>query len=166
MAKNHDKIPQHIYYFRAGVSDGNYAKLEAEVSAIKAAASALAGGNSSCPEVTLIVAEKRFNFRPFPPTYRAKDYVNNSGEIIPSRIRDNDILLASYSDSREQKPETGEKKKGSIKPSDPTYYFVVRNGSPKNDAGSNGEVNGSVPMLQTLVSQHIEVHFPTHFNQT
>ncbi len=85
------KLPPHVYYFRDGVSEGQYtALLKQEVADLKKAMSQAAGGKSPYqPKFTVVVAEKRHHIRFFPsPGPSTSD---KNGNPVPGTIVDRDV---------------------------------------------------------------------------
>ncbi|CAD6579499.1 MAG: hypothetical protein ASARMPRED_009159 [Alectoria sarmentosa] len=82
--------PKHLYYFRDGVSEGQYtALLKQEVADIKQLMDEMGQrdpGNK--PKVTVVVAEKRHHIRFFPPQGMAGD---KNGNPVPGTLVEHDV---------------------------------------------------------------------------
>lgn len=85
---NNKKLPEHILYYRDGVSEGQFSQVKAvELSAIKRACQIM--GDPSI-EVTLIIVQKRHHTRFFPdPKKRTTDRNNN---VTPGTVVDSEIV--------------------------------------------------------------------------
>ncbi|XP_063699495.1 protein argonaute-2-like [Culicoides brevitarsis] len=85
----HNRLPEHILYYRDGVSEGQFAHvIEIEVSAIKKACAILGKPNI---EVTVMIVQKRHHTRFFPdPKKNTMDRYNNvtPGTVVDSVIVD------------------------------------------------------------------------------
>ncbi|KAF6219194.1 hypothetical protein HO133_005019 [Letharia lupina] len=95
--------PKHLYYFRDGVSEGQYtALLKQEVADIKQLMDEMGQrdpGNK--PKMTVVVAEKRHHIRFFPPQGMAGDKNGNPvpGTLVERDVThpwENDIYLCSH----------------------------------------------------------------------
>ena len=82
------KLPAHVYYFRDGVSEGQFIKLlYTEVADLKRVFELVAKG-APMPKFTVVVAEKRHHIRFFPPRGPACDKNNNP---VPGTLVDKDV---------------------------------------------------------------------------
>lgn len=95
--------PKHLYYFRDGVSEGQYAALlKQEVADIKHLMDELGQKDpGNRPKITVVVAEKRHHIRFFPPPGQAGDKNGNPvpGTLVEHDVthpRENDIYLCSH----------------------------------------------------------------------
>ena len=84
------RMPQHVYYFRDGVSEGQYTPmLKSEVADIQQLFEDIAHGDKSkVPKFTVVVAEKRHHIRFFPKPGQAADKNLNP---VPGVIVDKDV---------------------------------------------------------------------------
>ncbi|KAK4692655.1 eukaryotic translation initiation factor 2C, partial [Lecanoromycetidae sp. Uapishka_2] len=81
-------LPKHVYYFRDGVSEGQFIPLlQQEVADMKRLFAQL-GHNHPGNKFTVVVAEKRHHIRFFPPTGAAAD---KNGNPLPGTIVDRDV---------------------------------------------------------------------------
>ena len=95
------RLPQHVYYFRDGVSEGQYgALLNQELADIKRVFEQV-GKGVGMPKFTVVVAEKRHHIRFFPPRGPAADRNMNPvpGVLVDKDVThpfENDIYLCSH----------------------------------------------------------------------
>ena len=87
---NGGNLPIHVYYFRDGVSEGQYIPLiQNEVADLKKAFLMLADGDErKVPRITVVVAEKRHHIRFFPSQGPAGD---KNGNPVPGLLVDRDV---------------------------------------------------------------------------
>lgn len=86
---NKDKLPQHILYYRDGVSDGQFEKVRSiELNAIFRACGKIAPNYK--PKVTFIVVQKRHHTRFFPTKPNPMDRKNNN--VNPGTVVDSEIV--------------------------------------------------------------------------
>lgn len=86
------RLPDHVYYFRDGVSEGQYrALLTQEVADLKFIFNRIVKeGGGTVPKITVIVAEKRHHIRFFPqPGSQAAD---KNGNVKPGMVVDRDVV--------------------------------------------------------------------------
>ena len=130
------KLPKHIYYFRDGVSEGQFIPLiQNEVAELKRACLHKADGNKNLiPKFTVVVAEKRHHIRFFPTPGPGAD---KNGNPVPGTIVDrdvthpfeNDVYLSAHSAIQ-----------GTARP---THYQVIMD-----------EANVPVDRFQALLYEH------------
>ena len=84
------RYPEHVYYFRDGVSEGQYqAVLQREVADIKRLLHEVTSTNPNYKvNFTVIVAEKRHHIRFFPPAGSASD---KNGNPVPGVLVEKDV---------------------------------------------------------------------------
>ena len=83
------RLPQHVYYFRDGVSEAQYIPLlENEVADLKKLFSNKSEGKLPPPKMTVIVAEKRHHIRFFPTVGLGAD---KNGNPVPGTIVERDV---------------------------------------------------------------------------
>ena len=84
-------LPKHVYYFRDGVSEGQYAAvIEHElVNLKKAFQTKTQGQKDKLPKFTLVIAEKRHHVRFFPP--QGTPSADKNGNPVPGIIVDRDV---------------------------------------------------------------------------
>ena len=84
------RLPKHVYYFRDGVSEGQYIPLiKNEVADLKKAFSLKTDGKAELmPKFTVVVVEKRHHIRFFPDKGPAGD---SNGNPVPGMIVDRDV---------------------------------------------------------------------------
>lgn len=82
--------PRHLYYFRDGVSEGQYTNLlKQEVADIKNLMHDLGQKDpANMPKMTVVVAEKRHHIRFFPPQGNASD---KNGNPVPGTLVERDV---------------------------------------------------------------------------
>ena len=128
------KLPEHVIYFRDGVSEGQYRDLlKNEVADIKKVFDNIARG-LPLPKFTVVVAEKRHHIRFFPTRGPASD---RNGNPVPGVLVDkdvthpfeNDIYLCSHAAIQ-----------GTARP---THYQILLD-----------EANMDVDHFQTLLYSH------------
>ena len=97
------RLPKHIYYFRDGVSEGQYGPLlKAEVADLKRVMQEIGGGDpQTVPHFTVVVCEKRHHIRFFPKSGPAADKNMNPvpGTLVEKDVThpfENDIYLCSH----------------------------------------------------------------------
>ncbi len=84
--RNRNLLPQHIIFYRDGVSVGQYERvLKIELTALKSALYKLGANNT---KVTFIIVTKRHNTRFFPTSSRDAD---KSGNLLPGILVDKEI---------------------------------------------------------------------------
>ncbi|KAF9458642.1 Piwi domain-containing protein [Collybia nuda] len=121
--KNHGLLPKRIFFFRDGVSEGEFTiVLEKELSAMKAATINEYGPDTkNWPQLTFIIVGKRHHFRFFPLDHRATDSRGNDN-LHAGFVVDQDIIHPVYPDFYLQS-QAG--LKGTSRPS---HYTVLANG--------------------------------------
>ena len=84
-------LPKHVYYFRDGVSEGQYAAvIEHELVNLKKAFQTKTQGQAkTLPKFTLVVAEKRHHIRFFPP--KGTPAADKNANPVPGIIVDRDV---------------------------------------------------------------------------
>ena len=130
------QIPKHVYYFRDGVSEGQYGPLlKREVADMKVLFEKIAGGNTQLiPKFTVVVCEKRHHIRFFPKAGIAADKNMNPvpGVIVDRDVThrsENDVYLCSHAAIQ-----------GTARP---THYSMLLD-----------EANVSVDTFQTMLYHH------------
>lgn len=131
------KLPQHVYYFRDGVSEGQYAQLlKNEVADLKniMREEFAMGREELVPKFTVVVAEKRHHIRFFPPPGPAADKNGNPnpGVLVERDVThpfENDVYLCSHAAIQ-----------GTARP---THYHMLMD-----------EMNVPVDHFQTLLYEH------------
>ena len=85
------RMPKHVYYFRDGVSEGQYIPLiKNEVADLKKAFDIKTEGKPELvPKFTVVVAEKRHHIRFFPP--QGSPAGDKNGNPCPGVIVDRDV---------------------------------------------------------------------------
>ncbi|OIW26754.1 Piwi-domain-containing protein [Coniochaeta ligniaria NRRL 30616] len=77
--------PKHVFYFRDGVSEGQFCHImEYEIKALRAAFKEVAG---VCPKITVIIATKRHHIRFFPD----KGFSDKNGNPLPGTLIDREV---------------------------------------------------------------------------
>lgn len=129
------RMPKHVYYFRDGVSEGQYAPLlQREVADMQRIFEAKGGSPESVPKFTVVVCEKRHHIRFFPPAGVAADKNSNPvpGVIVERDIThptEYDIYLNSHSAIQ-----------GTARP---THYYIIKD-----------EMKVPVDEFQRMLYQH------------
>ncbi|KAK9365990.1 Piwi domain-containing protein [Lipomyces kononenkoae] len=91
---NTGKVPGRIFYFRDGVSEGQYQQIiDQELADIKKACESLSAGYK--PFVTVVICSKRHHSRVFPVNRNAGD---RNGNVLPGTIIERDITHPSEYD--------------------------------------------------------------------
>lgn len=130
------QLPKHVYYFRDGVSEGQYGPLlKREVADMKRLFERIAGGNLQLiPKFTVVVCEKRHHIRFFPKAGVAADKNMNPvpGVIVDHDVThpfENDVYLCSHAAIQ-----------GTARP---THYSMLMD-----------EANVPVDVFQSMLYQH------------
>lgn len=88
--EKHNRLPQHILYYRDGVSEGQFAEIKTvELTAIQNACKRM-GGQGSNIKITVIVVQKRHHTRFFPKKPNSWDRKNNN--VTPGTVVDSEII--------------------------------------------------------------------------
>ena len=130
------QLPSHVYFFRDGVSEGQFVPLlQREVADMKRLFEKIAGGNPTMvPKFTVVVCEKRHHIRFFPKAGLAADKNSNPvpGVVVDHDVThpfENDIFLCSHAAIQ-----------GTARP---THYYKLMD-----------EANVPVDHFQNLLYQH------------
>ncbi|GAP88545.1 putative piwi domain-containing protein [Rosellinia necatrix] len=93
--KTHNTAPQHVYYFRDGVSEGQFqAVLETEVSEIRRVFKEC---NAGTPKITVIIATKRHHIRFF-PKLGDRATSDKNGNPLPGTLVEHDATHPHHFD--------------------------------------------------------------------
>lgn len=156
---NNNSLPEHILFYRDGVSESQYGMVvNDEIPLIKAgsrAAGARGGkGNSWCPKITLLVVGKRHHTRFFPKLAKNDKYNNNlqSGLVIDSGIITPNHF-SFYLQSHDSALGTARS----------AHYIVIINESNYTTESIQETVSKSFPQLCTaLLTKNLDEHYLLH----
>ena len=130
------QLPKHVYYFRDGVSEGQFGPMrKREVADMQRLFETMGGGNPELvPKFTVVVCEKRHHIRFFPKAGLAADKNQNPvpGVIVDHDVthpRENDIYLCSHAAIQ-----------GTARP---THYYMIMD-----------QANVPVDEFQKMLYQH------------